>query len=443
MALPPGPTSSSALQSWRWLRSPLSFLTDARERYGSVFTVKLFGFGSEMVVISDPETVKALYTEREHGIPPSRVNLLESVLGSHGLLLQEGPDHLTRRKLMLPPFHGERMRSYEPLVEKIVSDEGDSGPLEREFPIHPRMQALTLEVILRVVFGISETARLQALSVLLTQMLAEAASLQVLLFGAASKRIGSRGAHRKFVNHLREIDDLLYAEIAERRSDPSLEQRDDPFSMLMQARFEDGGQMSDEELRDQLMTLVVAGHETTGTGLAWAFDLLLSHPEQLQRLRASLGEGEDGYLNAVIAESLRLRPVIPFTARQLAKELTADGVALPAGTQVTPAIWLIHTREDLYPEPLAFRPERFLEDAPNTYAWIPFGGGIRRCIGAAFAEFEMRALLREAFTRCDLRKPGSAPEQAVRRGAVIAPKDGTPIVATARRPAPGREPAAV
>ena len=212
------------------------------------------------------------------------------------------------------------------------------------------------------------------------------------------------------------------------------------LSMLMVAEFEDGGAMDDAELRDQLMTLLLAGHETTATALAWTFDLLLRHPAALARLREELEAGEDEYLRATISESLRLRPVIPLAGRRLAKELVADGLTLPAGTDVTPAIWLTHTRADLYPEPFAFRPERFLDgNGPDTYGWIPFGGGIRRCIGASFAEFEMRIVLREVLTRCELHKANPAPEKTGRRNITLSPKDGTPVIVTARRPA--REPA--
>jgi len=200
---------------------------------------------------------------------------------------------------------------------------------------------------------------------------------------------------------------------------------------------------SDEELRDQLMTLLLAGHETTATALAWTFDLLLRHRESLQRLRDSLAAGEDDYLRATISESLRLRPVIPLAGRRLATELVADGLTLSAGTDVTPAIWLTHTRADIYLEPFAFQPERFLEDGPDTYGWIPFGGGIRRCIGASFAEFEMRIVLREVLGRCDLHKASPMPEKTGRRNITLSPKDGTPVVVTARRPAGERELAAV
>jgi cytochrome P450 len=200
--------------------------------------------------------------------------------------------------------------------------------------------------------------------------------------------------------------------------------------------------MDDKELRDQLMTLLLAGHETTATALAWTFDLLLRHPAELARLRASLAAGEEDYLRATIAESLRLRPVIPLAGRRLAEPLEADGRVLPPGTDVSAAIWLTHTRADIYPEPFAFRPERFLDSAPDTYAWIPYGGGIRRCLGAAFAEFEMRIVLREVLTRCDLRSAATGPEQTGRRNITLSPKAGTPVFVTARRPASEPAPAA-
>ncbi len=440
VALPPEPSSSPLLQTLRWSFRPLAFMRENRRKYGDSFSVRFLGFERPMVLISDPEAIKALYREREHGLPPGRDIILKPILGAKSLLLQEGAEHLSRRKLMLPPFHGERMRSYEAAIEEIVGTEIDSWPLEREFPIHSRMQAVTLEAILRVVFGVSSGSRLEHLRGMLSTVLQETASPRAQLVGLATRRFGGRGPWARFEGQLREVDDLLYAEIAEHRARPDLEDRDDILSMLMLAEFEDGGTMSDEELRDQLMTLLLAGHETTATALAWTFDLLLRHGEELQRLGDSLAAGEDDYLRATISESLRLRPVIPLAGRRLATELVVDGLTLPAGTDVTPAIWLTHTRPDVYPQPLAFRPERFLESAPSTYAWIPFGGGIRRCIGASFAELEMRIVLREVLSRCDLRKADPAPEQTGRRNITLSPKAGTPVVVTARRPA--REPVA-
>jgi cytochrome P450 len=302
---------------------------------------------------------------------------------------------------------------------------------------------VTLEIILRVVFGVSEGPRLDRLRGMLANVLQETAAPTKQLIGLATRRFGGRGPWARFEGALREVDELLFAEIREHRARGGLEERTDVLSMLMLAEFEDGGTMSDQELRDQLMTLLLAGHETTATALAWTFDLLLRHRSALTRLREELEGGDDEYLRATISESLRLRPVIPLAGRRLTKELAVDGLTLPAGTDVTPAIWLTHTRADIYPEPFAFRPERFLESPPDTYGWIPFGGGIRRCIGASFAEFEMRIALREVLTRCDLRKASPAPEQTGRRNITLSPKDGTPVIISAIRPARARQTVAI
>jgi cytochrome P450 family 135 len=444
VTLPPEPKGSSLSQTLRWAFRPLQFMDDSRRKLGDNFSLRFLGFERPMVLISDPSAIKALYMERSHGLPPGRNIVLEPILGSKSLLIQEGAEHLSRRKLMLPPFHGERMRSYEAAVDEIVSAEIDSWPLDREFPIHSRMQAVTLEVILRVVFGVSEGPRLERLRGMLANVLQETASPRAQIVGLATRRFGGRGPWAKFEGALREVDELLYAEIADHREKPGLEEREDVLSMLMVAEFEDGGRMSDTELRDQLMTLLLAGHETTATALAWTFDLLLRHPRALERVREELATGEDEYLRATISESLRLRPVIPLAGRRLSTELVADGLTLPAGTDVTPAIWLTHTRADIYPEPYAFKPERFLDgNGPDTYGWIPFGGGIRRCIGASFAEFEMRIVLREVLTRCDLHKASPAPEKTGRRNITLSPKDGTPVIVTARRTAREPELAAV
>ncbi|HKO37680.1 MAG TPA: cytochrome P450 [Solirubrobacterales bacterium] len=441
VALPPEPGSPPLIQMLRWAFRPIAFMEDCRRQFGDSFSVRFLGFERPMVLISDPEAIKALYREREHGLPPGRNIILEPILGSKSLLIQEGAEHISRRRLMLPPFHGERMRSYEATMNEIVAAEIDSWPLGEEFPIHTRMQAVTLEVILRVVFGVSSGPRLERLREMLGTVLQETASPGRQVLGLVLQRFGGRGMFAHFERELREVDELLMAEIAEHRGRDDLPERGDILSMLMLAEFEDGTRMEDRELRDQLMTLLLAGHETTATALAWTFDLLLRHPAELARLRESLSAGEEDYLRATISESLRLRPVIPLAGRRLAKDLVADGTMLPAGTDVTPAIWLTHTRADLYPEPFAFRPERFLEDGPDTYAWIPFGGGVRRCIGAAFAEFEMRIVLREVLTRCELRKADPRPERTGRRNITLSPKEGTPVVVTDRQPA--REPVAV
>jgi len=432
VTLPPEVKRSPLSQTLRWSFRPIAFMEDSRRRHGDAFGVRFLGFERPMYLISDPEAIKALYREPSHGLPPGRNLVLEPIVGSKSLLIQEGAEHLSRRRLMLPPFHGERMRSYEETMNEIVEAEIDGWPLNREFPIHARMQALTLEVILRVVFGVSSGPRLERLRQMLSTVLQETASPGRQVLGLALQRLGGPGMFARFEGQLREVDDLLLAEIAEHRDRPDLEEREDILSMLMQAEFEDGTRMEDRELRDQLMTLLLAGHETTATALAWTFDLLLRHPSVLARLRESLAAGEEDYLRATISESLRLRPVIPLAGRRLSKELAVDGMTLPEGSDVTPAIWLTHTRPDVYPDPFAFKPERFLEDAPDTYSWIPFGGSVRRCIGATFAEFEMRVVLREVLTRCELHKASPEPERTGRRNITLSPRDGTPVVVTDR-----------
>ena len=436
MALPPVVEAPALWQTLRWSFRPLAFMDAGRRRYGDAFGVNFLGFTTPMYMLSDPAAIRALYREPSHGLAPGRNVILEPILGAQSVLLLEGADHLARRKMMLPPFHGERMRAYDETVQAAAATEIDSWPLGEPFAIHPRMQAITLEVILRAVFGVHEGPRLDSLRERLATVLQETASPRAQLLGLATRRFNDRGPWARFEGQLREVDELMFAEIAEHRRRDDLEERTDILSMLMLAEFEDGSHMADQELRDQLMTLLLAGHETTATALAWTFDLLLRHPEVLDRLRDSLAAGEEDYLRATISESLRLRPVVPLAGRRLAAPLVADDFELPAGTDVTPAIWLIHTREDIYPEPFAFRPERFLDGKPDSYAWVPFGGSVRRCLGATFAEFEMAIVLREVLGRCDLRKASPAPERTGRRNITFSPKDGTPVVLEARAPAP-------
>jgi len=443
VSLPPGPSAPPAVQTIRWLLGPIDFMNGCRRRFGDAFSVKFLGFTTPMVMISDPDSIRTLYRSRENGLPPGRTVALEPVMGPRSVLLLEGAEHLSRRKLMLPAFHGERMRRYESVIAEAATTEIDSWPLGEPFPIHPRMQAVTLEVILRAVFGVTDPARLERLRAMLALMLANMASPRLQIRALVAQRFGREDPIERLRQQTRTVDDLLFAEIAERRADPMLDEREDILSMLVSARFEDGEPMEDGELRDQLITLLLAGHETTATALAWTIDLLLRNPGPMARLRAEIDGGAgDEYLRAVIAEGLRLRPVVPIAGRRLGSELRVGSRVLEPGTDVTPAIWLTHTRADVYPEPLEFRPERFLADAPDTYAWIPFGGGVRRCLGAAFAEFEMRIALRELLVRCELRGARSAPERIARRNITFSPKDGTPVVLTARRPAPERAPAA-
>ncbi|HEY6887522.1 MAG TPA: cytochrome P450 [Solirubrobacter sp.] len=416
-AFPAGPTESPAIQTARWLMRPIAFMESCRRRYGDTFSVMFQGFRTPLVMVSSPEVIRALYAERGHNLPPGRTVTLGPLVGPRALLLLEGADHLSRRKLMLPPFHGDRMRAYEAVVLEATERELDSWPVGAKFPVHPSMQAITLEVILRAVFGVSERGPLHDL---LRDLLSATISREL----QVSVLFGRRKPLERLRERAQEIDARLLHEIAARRAAPG----EDICSLLAQARFDDGSEMSDREVRDQLMTLLLAGHETTATGLAWTLDLLTRNPDVLARARA----GGDEYLRAVITESLRLRPVVPLAGRRLVVDLEAGGVHLPAGADVTPAIWLAHTRPQSYPDPYAFRPERFLDTPPSTYTWIPYGGGVRRCLGAAFAEMEMRVALGAILRRFDLRAASRRAERVARRNVTFSPRHGTRVIATRR-----------
>jgi cytochrome P450 len=422
-ALPAGPSEPPVLQTLRWLLRPISFLEASRRQFGDTFSVRFLGFETPLVMLSDPDAIRALYGNPEHGLPPGRTFALLPIVGPRSLLLLEGSEHLARRRLMLPPFHGARMRAYESTVREVVARDVQSWPEGEPFSIHVRMQRVTLEVILRAVFGVTDPGRRTRLADRLARLLAETASAGLQFAVLASRRFGAPDPLARLQGLRREIDGMLDLEIAERRADP----REDILSMLVAARFEGGEPMNDAEIRDQLMTLLVAGHETTATGLAWTFDLLVRHPAVLERLVAEVDAGEQAYVRAVVSESLRLRPVVPLAGRQLASPLRVDGYELPAGTDVTPAIWLAHTRADRYPEPFAFRPERFLDGAPSTSAWIPFGGGVRRCIGAAFANLEGREVMREVLRRTRLEPFDPADERMKRRNVTMVPAGGAHV----------------
>jgi len=426
-ALPPGPSEPPAIQTARWLLRPISFMESCRRRFGDAFSVNFLGFRSPMVMLSDPQAIRELYTARGHGLPPGRGVALLPVVGARSVLLLEGGEHLARRRLMLPPFHGERMRAYEAIVREVVERDVAGWPQGEAFAVHPRMQAVTLEVILRAVFGVTDPARGDRLRDLLRSLLDATTSLRLQFGFMLARRLGAPDPLERLRALRREIDAVLLAEIADRRASGGGE---DILSLLLEARFEDGEPMSAEEVCDQLVTLLVAGHETTATALAWTMELLTHHPAALAWLCED--EDSDGRLKAVIAESLRLRPVVPLAGRRLASELRVDGHVLPRGTDVTPAIWLAHTRADAYPDPFAFRPERFLDGASPGYAWVPFGGGVRRCLGAAFAEMEMRVALEVVLRTVTIAPARSDPERVARRNVTFSPRHGTRIRATRR-----------
>jgi len=343
---------------------------------------------------------------------------------------------------MLPPFHGDRMRAYGEAMTEIAERHVARFPVGRAFPVHPAMQAITLEVILRTVFGVEDRARLAQLGAPLQRLLNSTdhpARLLALQF-TSSERGGPRSPWGRIRALMAPADAIVYEEIEARRAAADGSQRTDILSLLLAARDEDGNALTDRELRDELMTLLVAGHETTATALAWTLERLVRHPAVLARLRAEQEEGGTAYLDATIKETLRLRPVVPGVVRRLERPLTFGGWDLPKGVHIAPSIYLIHRRADVYPEPEAFRPERFLERTPSTYEWLPFGGGIRRCLGASFALYEMQVVLGAILRHAELATdPAAAPEAVRRRFVTYTPGRGGRVRVARLASAPVRE----
>jgi cytochrome P450 len=329
---------------------------------------------------------------------------------------------------MLPPFHGARMRAYEDTVREVVARDIETWPTGEPFPMRDRMQAITLDVILAAVFGVADGPRHDRLRELLGRVLEQTRRPLASALAVMTRPLGRFGPYGPFQALLDETDAVLAEEIADRRRDPALADREDILSMLVAARFDDGSEMDDRELRDQLMTLLAAGHETTATALAWSFDFLLHDAGALARARESAAGDDPAYLDAVATEALRLRPVITSVGRKLGAAGTYGGHELPEGTSVMVAIYLLHTRPDVYPDPYAFRPERFLGERPDTYSWIPFGGGIRRCLGAAFAQMEMRIVLREVLNRTELRAADRRLDLPRLAGITLVPKAGARVL---------------
>jgi cytochrome P450 len=421
--LPPGPSAPPALQTFEWLARPTTLLRRSAARHGVPFTLRTAWTDAPMVVVSDPADVRTVFTA-----PPDVVQagasstFLEPFVGPSSILILDGAAHLRQRKLMLPPFHGDRMRAHRDLIARLAAAEVDAWPRGTPFASHPRMQALTLDVIMRVVFG----AELPGLRAAIRRTLDMTMSLpRALFYSLTGNDLGFRRA-------IREVEDQLTAVIGARRAaaegPPNAITAGPAGGASPPAIVDDliAAGSTDEELRDQLVTLLAAGHETTAGSLAWALERLARHPHALARLRAD----EPGYADAVVKEVLRTRPVLTIAARKLVAPLTVAGWELPAGVHVAPCIYLTHRRGDLYDDPTAFRPERFLGDhAPDGYAWIPFGGGVRRCVGAAFATMEMTEVLRAVAQRVELRPDRPRSERMRRRSVTLTPERWSRVIA--------------
>jgi cytochrome P450 family 135 len=425
-ALPPGSRTPPFVQGLRYVRDPLYYLSSLRERYGDIFTVR-FPFFGRIVYVASPELVKEVFTGSPAVFHAGEANatVLEPALGPSSVLTLDDAPHMQQRKLLLPPFHGERVRRYGEVIREATRREMETWPVGRTFSLRPSTQRITLAVILRAVFGIEDEARIDRATKLI-DVFSDRVTM-ITKFPNLRRDLGPGSPWRRFLKSRAALDEFLYEEIALRRAEAASEEGDDVLSLLLAARHDDGSPMGDEELRDELLTVVGAGHETTATALAWAMERLLRTPAVLERLRESIAAGEDDYLEATVKETLRARPVIIDVARKLAAPATVGGYELPAGAFVLPTISALHYREDIFPEPERFRPERFLDGRVDNYAWIPFGGGVRRCVGAAFAEYEMRIVLREIVGRAELSAPDPKPEKMRIRNITVAPAKGTRV----------------
>jgi cytochrome P450 family 135 len=426
---PPGSRLPGIVQGLRYARNPVGFFVDLNRRYGDIFMVRFPYFG-DVAYVADPEIVKQVFTGTASRFHAGEANatVLEPQLGPSSVLTLDEDEHLRQRKLLLPPFHGERVRRYGDVMREMTERDIASWPVGEPFELRAHTERITLAVILHAVFGVRDEERFRRAAELTGNFVRT--SHLITSFPMLRRNLGRFSPWERFKRARAELDSFIYAEIAARR--PELEagasERDDVLSLLLQASDEDGTAMTDREVRDELVTIVGAGHETTATALAWAMERLLRTPRVIERLRESIAADEDEYLDATIKETLRIRPVIVDVARKLTEPTEVGGYELEAGTFVLPAIAAMHYREDLYPEPQEFRPERFLDGGADTYVWIPFGGGVRRCIGAAFAQYEMRVVLRTILERTELRAPDPAPEKLKIRNITLAPGKGARVV---------------
>jgi cytochrome P450 len=439
-SLPPGPRLPKLAQTLGFMFAGRRFLDATRRRYGDVVTMST-AFDSRFVMVFEPELLKQVFRAPPEQLRAGEANaLLGPMLGERSVLLLDGAEHLRQRKLMLPPFHGKRLKAYEQTMRDAADRGIDSWPVGEPFELMASMQSVTLDVILHAVWGIEAGPRAEELKRRIRAAIDPLSQrFGVLVLALSGGRFGSRGAMQRFEERRAALDKMIFEEIADRRAATDLAERDDIFSMLLGARDEDGNPMTDQELRDELVTLLVAGHETTATGLAWAFALLLRTPRVMAKLRESLAGGDETYLDAVVKEALRLRPVIPGVGRVVRGEpFELGGYTIPPGVEINPSIGVIHRRPDSYPSPGEFRPERFLsDDAPDTYTWVPFGGGTRRCLGASFALLEMKIVIRRVLERTELRVTGDKPEKVERRGITLVPREGVRVVQT-RPPEPAQ-----
>ncbi|MBL8603129.1 MAG: cytochrome P450 [Myxococcales bacterium] len=441
--LPPGPETPAPLLLLRWVRDPFSTMASLRATWGETFTVNL-GVMPRMVMLSNPEHIREVFANQGDDLHAGKLaTMLGPFLGARSLILLDGPEHRRMRKLLLPPFHGERMEVYGARMLEITAQSLAGWPVGRPFPVHEPMQAITLEIILQTVFGIEDPTLRGALSRSLTRVMNVATS-PALLFPSFQRDFGPWSPWGRYQALAVEADTQMRALIAQRRGELG-SGRNDVLTMMLEARDDEGRGLSDDDLRDELVTLLVAGHETTATALSWAMHCLLENPRAAQVLQSELDAASRAgltpasiarleYLDAVVRETLRLQPIIPVVGRVLQRPMTLAGWELPAGVAVTPSVYLAHRRESTFERPEAFEPERFLKKKYAPSEWFPFGGGNRRCIGMAFAMYEMKMVLATVLTRVRLSRGTSRAVGRVRRSITIAPAKGMPVIVAPRDP---------
>jgi cytochrome P450 len=440
MPLPPGPDGLVAINTVRWLRDPFGFLEQAHARFGDTFTLRLAML--TVVIVSDPETVKQVFALGPDEAHAGEANaVLKAFLGPSSLLLLDGAAHQRHRKMMQPAFHGERMHAYGRTMIDLANGSIDGWPIGRPFAVHKPMQSVTLDVIIRTVFGVEEGARFRRLAGLLKDLL-DTGTSPLLLFPFMQRDLGRLTPWKRLQDVGARSSEILREEIRAGR-ERGTAGRTDVLAMMLDARDEAGQPLSEDEIHDELVTLLLAGHETTATSLAWALRWILPDANLVARLRDEIATAAGDperiaklpLLDATVKESLRLQPIVPVVGRLLKQPMRIGGMDLPRGTIVSPAIYLVHRRPSLYPDPTRFRPERFLTFKPSPSEWLPFGGGLRRCIGAAFAVYEMKMVLSTLLPRVDARLAKDN-VRVVRRSITLAPGAGLPIVVTARRSRP-------
>jgi cytochrome P450 family 135 len=440
--LPPGPRLPSALQAVGWSLRALAFMDRCAERYGEIFTLRVRR-SRPWVFLTNPEHVKQVFTTEPQLLRAGAGEanpLLQPLLGQRSMMLQDEPTHMTDRKRVLPSFHGQRMHDYGEMMAEVARREIRRWPLGEPFELWPRMQAISLEVVMRATFGDVEGERLEELRqgmVDLTNWVNGPRRLALL--AAVGER--SMTANPGFHAVMRPVERLVLEQVRLRRAAPDRDGHDDILAMLERTRDADGAPMGPDKMRDELITFLSDG--PTATSLAWAFERLLRHPDKLARLRAEVLAGEsEEYVDAVVKETLRLCPAVPVVMRRLTEPMQLGGYTIPADTIVAPCVYLMHRRADLYPQPRSFQPERFLGDGAGTYTWIPFGGGVRRCVAVVFAQLEMKRVIQTVLTEVDLRPAESRSEGAARSSVSFAPDGGAAVIATRSRPGRVRLPTA-